>query len=190
MSAVSAQRTYTAEDYLALERNSSQAKCEFINGQIFAMTGASRKHNLIGVNIARELSTQLKGRPCEAYVSDMRVKAAEANSYLYPDVSIVCGKPEFEDSHVDILLNPTVLIETLSPSTERFDRGGKFAIYRKIATLREYLLLTQDEPCIEHFVRQGESWVLTEISGLDEIVNLQSIGCVLALREVYDRVLE
>jgi Uma2 family endonuclease len=130
MSAIPAQRTYTAEDYLALERNSSAAKCEFINGQIFAMTGANRKHNLINVNIAANLSTQLKGRPFETYVSDMRVKAAEANSYLYPDVSVVCGKPEFEDAHVDILLNPTVLVEN-SRLTEKFPACGNICWLRK-----------------------------------------------------------
>ena len=189
MSAVLTQTHYTPEDYLALERSAS-SKSEFHDGQIYAMTGASRKHNLVSGNIYRELSLQLKKRPCEAYINDMRVKAAEARSYHYPDIVVVCGTPQFEDAYVDTLLNPTVLIEVLSPSTEAYDRGGKFAHYRKIATLREYLLVTQDEPSIERYLRQGDVWILTEALGLDATMPLESINCTLSLREVYDKVLE
>ena len=189
MSAVLEQTLYTAEEYLTLER-SAPYKSEFHDGQIVAMTGASRKHNLITVNIARELSLQLKRRSCEAYSSDMRVKAAKANSYHYPDIAVVCGTPQFEDAYVDTLVNPTVLIEVLSPSTEAYDRGGKFARYRKIATLREYLLVTQDQPSIERYARQGDVWILTEALGLEASVPLESIDCVLSLREVYDKVLD
>ena len=185
MSAIPAKKTYTAEEYLAMERSSLEGKCEFVDGQIFAMVGASREHNLIGVNIASELRTQLKDRPCETYANDMRVKAAEAKGYHYPDIVVVCGKPEFEDGHLDTLLNPTVLVEILSPSTEAYDRGGKFAAYRKIQSLHEYLLVSQAEPFIERYVRQGEAWVLTETAGLEGLVNLDSIGCVLAMNEVY-----
>lgn len=112
-----------------------------------------------------ELSLQLKQRPCEAYVNDMRVKAAKARSYHYPDIAVVCGTPEFEDAQKDTLLNPTLLIEVLSPSTEAYDHGGKFAHYRKIASLREYLLVTQDQPGIERYLRQGEVWTLSERRG-------------------------
>ncbi len=190
MSAIPSPKTYTAEEYLALERSSLESKCEFVDGQIFAMTGASREHNLIAVNIAGELRNQLKGRPCEAYLNDMRVKAAKAKGYYYPDIAVVCGQPTFEDGQMDTLLNPAVLVEILSPSTEAYDRGDKFAAYRKIESLREYLLVAQDKPRIERYVRQGDAWVLTEISGLDGAVGLETIGCVLALREVYDRVLD
>lgn len=189
MSAVLAETTYTPEDYLALER-SADYKSEYVNGHIYAMTGASREHNLVAFNIARELGAQLKNRPCEAYIGDMRVKAAEARSYRYPDIAVVCGRPEFEDSQGDTLLNPTLLIEVLSPSTEASDRGGKFAEYRRIASLREYLLVAQDQPRIERYVRQDNGWLLTETAGLDATVSLEAIGCVLALREVYDKVLE
>ena len=189
MSAVLTQTSYTTEDYLALERSASY-KSEFYDGQIYAMTGASRMHNLISGNIYRELSLQLKKRPCEAYINDMRVKAAEARSYHYPDIAVVCGTPQFEDAHVDTLLNPTLLIEVLSPSTEAYDRGGKFAHYRKIATLREYLLVVQDQPGIERYERQGDVWILTEAEGLEASVPLKSIDCVLSLREVYDKVLD
>lgn len=180
---------FTAEEYLTLERSAS-CKSEFHDGQIYAMTGASREHNLVTINIARELSIQLKKRPCEAYVNDMRVKAAEARSYHYPDIVVVCGTPQFEDAHVDTLLNPTVLIEVLLPSTEAYDRGGKFAHYRKIPTLREYLLVTQDQPSIERYLRQGGVWILTEAVGLKAKVPLESIDCILSLREVYDKVLD
>ncbi|MDD5269076.1 MAG: Uma2 family endonuclease [Methylococcales bacterium] len=189
MSAVLTQAHYTAEDYLTLERSASY-KSEFHDGQIYAMTGASRKHNLITVNIVGELRNQLKKRPCEAYINDMRVKSIEARSYHYPDIVVVCGAPQFEDAQLDTLLNPTLLIEVLSPSTEAYDRGGKFANYRKIPTLREYLLVTQDQPSIERYVRQGDVWILTEAVGLEASVPLESIECVLSLREVYDKVLD
>ena len=189
MSSVLKQTHYTAEEYLTLERSVSY-KSEFHDGQIYAMTGASREHNLITVNIARELSVQLKRRPCEAYMNDMRVKAAEARSYHYPDIVVVCGTPQFEDAQVDTLLNPTLLIEVLSPSTEAYDRGGKFAHYRKIPTLCEYLLVAQDQPSIERYVRQGDVWILSEAVGLEASAPLQSIGCILSLREVYDKVLD
>ncbi|SJM90072.1 conserved hypothetical protein [Crenothrix polyspora] len=189
MSRVFKQTYYTAEDYLTLERNAPY-KSEFHDGEIYAMTGASRQHNLIAFNIAGELRDQLKNRPCEAYIGDMRVKAATARSYHYPDITVVCGTPQFEDAHVDTLLNPTVLIEVLSPSTEAYDRGGKFAHYRKIASLCEYLLVTQDQPSIERYLRQGDVWLLTEAVELDATVSLESIGCTLNLREVYDKVLD
>lgn len=188
MSAVIHPKSYSAEEYLALER-SAPYKSEFVDGQIYAMTGASREHNLVSGNIYRELSSQLKGRPCEAYANDMRVKAATARSYHYPDIAVVCDKPEFEDAYIDTLLNPAVLIEVLSPSTEAYDRGAKFAHYRKIPSLREYVLVSQDEASIEHYARQGEAWILTESLGLDASLSLESIGCALHLREVYDKVL-
>ncbi|MDD5579804.1 MAG: Uma2 family endonuclease [Methylobacter sp.] len=187
MSSILTQTRYTAEDYLTLERSAS-CKSEFHDGEIYAMTGASRKHNLITVNIAGELRSQLKKRPCEAYINDMRVKAAEARSYHYPDIVVVCGTPQFEDAHVDTLLNPALLIEVLSPSTEAYDRGGKFAHYRKIPTLLEYLLVSQDQPSIERYMRQGDVWILTEAVGLEASVPLESIDCILSLREIYDKV--
>ena len=165
MSALFTQTHYTTEDYLTQERSASY-KSEYHEGQIYAMTGASRKHNLVSGNIYRELSLQLKKRSCEAYINDMRVKATEALSYYYPDVAVVCGAPQFEDAQVDTLLNPTLLIEVLSPSTEAYDRGKKFAHYRKIASLREYLLVAQDQPNIERYVRQGDVWILSEAVGL------------------------
>jgi Uma2 family endonuclease len=189
MSAVLTHTHYTAEEYLTLERCASY-KSEFHDGQIYAMTGASRKHNLITFNIARELGIQLKKRPCEAYINDMRVKAAKARSYHYPDIAVVCAPPQFEDAYIDTLLNPTLLIEVLSPSTEAFDRGGKFAHYRKIGSLQEYLLVAQDQASIERYARLGDVWILSEAVGFEASLSLDSIDCTLSLREVYDKVLD
>lgn len=188
MSSVLQASGFTVAAYLAQERQAAN-KNEFHHGEIFAMTGASRKHNLVALNIASELRTQLKNRSCEAYVSDMRVKAASANNYYYPDLAIVCATPQFEDAFVDTLLNPTVLFEVFSPSTEAYDRGCKFANYRKIDSLCDYVLVAQDQPCIERFTRHGNDWVLTVAEGLAAELGLESIACVLNLREVYDKVL-
>lgn len=189
MSAILAEKLYSPAEYLALERN-AEYKSEYVDGHIYAMTGASREHNVITFNIARELGIQLKDRPCEAYLADMRVKAAQARSYRYPDIAVVCGQPELEDQHFDTLLNPTLIIEILSPSTEANDRGRKFAEYQRISSLREYLLVSQDQARIERYARQDIGWLLTVAEGLDATVNLDAIGATLALREVYHKVLE
>ena len=136
MTSPAAHIRYTPEQYLELERKAPY-KNEFVNGQIYAMPGASRAHNLITGNTHREVSSQLRGRPCETYVSDMRVKVNTTGLYTYPDVVVVCGEIRFDDAQKDTLLNPTVLIEVLSPSTEAYDRGEKFAHYRRLASLQE-----------------------------------------------------
>lgn len=178
----------TPQEYLRLERQ-SEYKSEYVNGQIFAMTGASRKHNLITTNISRELSLQLKGRPCEVYAVDMRVKVRATGLYTYPDVAVACGEPEFEDDFVDTLLNPTLLIEVLSPSTERYDRIAKSSYYRTIDSLTEHLLVAQDEIRIEQYVKQSNGqWSLFEYLTIDSNARLPSIDCSLLLGEVYDRI--
>ena len=183
-----AQTHYTPEEYLALERQAA-CKSEYYAGEIFAMAGASRWHNLIVTNVLRELSLQLKGRPCTTYPSHMRVKVSPTGPYTYPDVTVVCGEAQFEDHQQDTLLNPTLIVEVLSESTEAYDRGGKFAHYRKLASLREYVLITQTKPHIEHYVRQPDNrWLLAEADHLDDTVDLTSIDCHLALSEVYDKV--
>ncbi|CAN5799867.1 MAG: Uma2 family endonuclease [Gemmatimonadetes bacterium] len=177
------------EEYLAAERE-AEYKSEYFGGEILAMTGASREHNLLVSNLVASLHPQLRGRPCELYPSDMRVKITRTGAYAYPDVVVVCGEPEFEDEHVDTLLNPTVLIEVLSPSTERHDRGRKWEHYRRLPSLTEFLLVAQDKPRIEHYLRQeGGLWLFADASGEDASLRLSSIGCTLALRDVYDRVL-
>jgi len=176
------------EEYLALERK-AEYKSEYLHGEIFAMSGASRKHNLVTWNIGNQLGPQLKGRPCEGYQSDMRVKIKTSGLYTYPDVVVVCGEPEFEDDHVDTLLNPTLLVEVLSPSTERYDRIAKTAYYRTLDSLKEHLLVSQDEIRVEQYVKQPDgTWLLIEHRSLDNTVELNSIECQLALRDVYDKV--
>jgi Uma2 family endonuclease len=183
-----AQRSYSPEEYLALERQ-AQCKSEYYAGEIFAMAGASRWHNLIVANVVGELRSQLKGRPCTTYPSDMRVKVGPTGLYAYPDVTVVCGEAQFEDNQQDTLLNPTLIVEVLSESTEAYDRGGKFAHYRKLASLMEYVLITQTKPHIEHYVRQPDNrWLLAEADSLHDSIHLDSIDCQLALAEVYDKV--
>lgn len=186
MSSVAEPRITPAE-YLARERR-AEYKSEYLNGRIYAMTGASRAHNVITVDASRELSTQLRGRPCEVYAADMRVKVGATGLYAYPDVVAVCGAPEFEDRHLDTLLTPAVMVEVLSPSTAGYDRGEKFAHYRRLASLRDYVLVVQDRMRVEHYARQGERWVLTELNEPEHVVMLESIGCTLRVGDLYERV--
>lgn len=178
----------TPEEYLAFERK-AETKNEYFNGEVFAMVGASRKHNLIAGNIFGELSEQLKGKLCETYTSNMRVKIQATGLYTYPVVVVVCGEPKFEDEYVDTLLNPTLIVEVLSASTQAYDRIKKFGYYRTIESLAEYLLVAQDEYKVEQYVRQADKrWLLSDVRSLDSTLELASVPCVLPLKEVYDRV--
>jgi Uma2 family endonuclease len=187
MASAAIKQRFTPAQYLAMERK-SEVKHEYYQGEIFAMAGASREHILVALNVARSLSDRLEGRPWETYISEMRVLIDETGLYCYPDVSVACGEPRFEDAEVDTLLNPTVIVEVLSPSTESYDRGKKFSHYRKIPSLREYLLISQDAVLVERFSRQDDQWVLTEWTKLDDNVQLDSIGCSVPMREIYKRV--
>ena len=180
--------TYTPEMYLEIDRR-ADFKNEYFDGEIFAMTGASRKHNLITANVTSALNPQLRGRQCELYVSDMRVKVSASGLYTYPDVLVVCGTPIFEDKEIDTLINPTVIIEVLSKSTEGYDRGDKASHYRKLDSLFEYILISQNKAHIEHFVRQPDNqWLLSETDDLQAKIDLGSIDCQLAMADVYDKV--
>jgi Uma2 family endonuclease len=178
----------TREEYLAIERQAEE-KSEFWDGEMFLMAGASEAHNLIVLNVGGELRQQLKERPCKVYPSDLRVRIPNTDRYVYPDVSVVCGKTQFEDEERDILLNPTVIVEVLSDSTEASDRGKKFDNYLTIHSLREYLMIAQDEPRVYHFVRQADNrWLFSEASQLDNVIRLDSIGCQLTFVEIYRNV--
>jgi Uma2 family endonuclease len=178
----------TPEEYLSIERK-AEYKSDYFDGEIFAMTGASREHNLITGNINGELRRQLKGKPCEVYSNDMRVRVPAARLYTYPDVVVVCGEPIFEDDYVDTLLNPTLIVEVLSRSTESYDRGRKSVYYRTIDSLAEYLLVEQDEYRVEQYLKQTDGrWLLSEETSLESSIELASVECKLALSEVYDRV--
>lgn len=183
-----AEQFVTAADYLALERQ-AETKSEYLNGHIYAMSGASREHNTIVFNLARCIGNQLDRKPCRGYVNDMRVKVSPTGLYTYPDVVVACGEPRFEDQHVDTLLDPTVIIEVLSDSTEAYDRGDKFAHYRALESLSDYLLVAQDKPRIERYSRQPDGrWIYSVADGLDSRIEIAAIDCVLQLAEVYDRV--
>ena len=176
------------EAYLAYERQANH-KSEYVNGTIVAMVGASEKHNLIVWNLLGILYNQMRGRSCKAYGNDMRVKVEETGLYTYPDVVAICGEARFEDEQQDTLVNPGVLIEVLSPSTEACDRGAKFAHYRSIETLREYVLIAQDTSRVELYERQADNrWLLTDARHVRDVIQLPSIDCILRLSEVYERV--
>jgi Uma2 family endonuclease len=187
MSAAAAARGLSPQEYLELERQ-ARHKSEYFAGRIYAMTGASEAHNLIVGNVIRELGTQLKRRPCKVYPSDMRVKISATGLYTYPDVVVVCGRAELEDERTDTLLNPVVLVEVLSRSTESYDRGEKFEHYRRLESLRDYVLIPQDEQRIQLFSRTDEGlWVFSEAAGPEGVLSVPSIGCELAAAEVYDK---
>jgi len=177
------------DDWLAGERAALEGRSEYLDGEVFAMTGASFKHNIIVVNISRELSTQLKGRPCQVYTNNMKVLIRSANAGKYPDLVAHCGEPELLDDRQDVLLNPGLIVEVLSASTEVYDREGKFALYRQLPSLREYLLVAQDRVRVELY-RRGvdDRWTLTNYVGLADRVTLGSLDCTLVLAEVYDKV--
>lgn len=178
---------YTPDEYLALER-AADYKSEYIDGEIFAMSGGSRRHSLIAGNLIRELGNLLRHRPCEVHPSDLRVNVDEADLYTYPDVTVICGDPEFADAENDTLMNPAVIVEVLSPTTEAYDRGEKFARYRLLPSLRVYMLVSQDRPRVEWYTRGPDGWLLHDADGLDATVELTDPGCTLALAEVYAKV--
>ncbi len=181
-------RTYlTPGEYLAFEHKAI-TKHEYLSGEIVAMSGASNAHNLITGDIFAELHGQLKGGRCLVYTGDMRVKTSATISYFYPDITVVCDKPRFEDRTFYTLLNPIVVVEVLSPSTEAYDRGEKFAHYQQLASLQEYVLVSQDKVHVEHYLCQGSQWALTEFQELDDVMRLVSIACELRLRDIYSRV--
>ena len=178
----------SADEYLARERVANH-KSEYYFGEAFAMAGASFEHNQIEQNIARILGNQLLERPCQVIGSNLRVECSPGQGYSYPDAVVVCGKPQFRAGTFDVLLNPQLLIEILSPTTEAFDRGAKAALYRAMPTLTDYVLIAQTEPRVEHFHREEAGyWRFTESAGLDAILSLPSIACELPLRGVYAKV--
>jgi Uma2 family endonuclease len=176
------------EEYLAFER-ASEFRHEFVNGEIIDMAGASWEHGLIVGNTATALNNALADKLCFVNPQDLRVKATMFHSYRYPDIAVVCGEPQFSDDSFDTLLNPTILIEVLSASTEKEDRGKKLREYRQIESLQEYLLISQESPQIERYLRQkGKDWLYSEVSGLESKIVLPSIEVTLELSDVYKKV--
>ena len=176
------------EEYLNREKD-AEFRSEYFRGEMFAMAGASANHNLIVLNAGASLREQLKKKPCRVYPSDLRLRIETTSLYTYPDLSVVCGEPKLETNGVDVLLNPVVLVEVLSDSTEAYDRGKKFEHYRTIPSLKHYVLIAQDRHSIDCFSRKPDgSWVLTSCQALDEKVELEAIDSQLAAAEVYDKV--
>jgi Uma2 family endonuclease len=178
----------TPQQYLAWERQ-QETKHEYWNGQVYAMAGASERHNLISANVLAGLHLQLRGRGCRVYPGDLRIRIPATGLYTYADVVVVCGKPQFDDSELDTLLNPTLIVEVLSRSTESYDRGTKFQNYRSLDSLMEYVLIDQSGYYIEHFVRQAEGqWLFSEVKGAEGVLHLPTLDCALPLAEVYAQV--
>jgi Uma2 family endonuclease len=174
-------------EYLEFERR-AEYKHEYIDGQIHAMAGATRSHVRIVTNLSWRLSEQLEDGPCEVFGTDMRVRIRDGAAYVYPDLVVACGDVQFDDAQLDTLLNPTVVVEVLSSTTELKDRGRKFELYRRLPTLREYVLVSQDRVLIECYVRSGEDWILSELDSLEQTLTLSSIGCSVPLAQIYARV--
>jgi Uma2 family endonuclease len=176
----------TAEQYLELERT-SEIRHEFLEGLVYAMAGESPDHSTICFNLAAITGPQLRDKPCRGFSPNMKVRAGLGGLYAYPDLMIVCGEAKFHDKHGDVLLNPNVIFEVLSPSTEKYDRGEKFRRYRtQIESLQDYVMVSQDQPRIEHHHRQSDgAWTSMEVSGLDAVLVLSSIDCRIPLAEVY-----
>src|SRR5215467_2329534 len=197
MSVVKTEPLYTIAEYLALER-ASEERHEYVDGHVYAMAGESPEHSDICSNLVTILNLQLRGTPCRVWTKDTKVRSgpeplsrrATRGLFSYPDLVVVCGAPQFHDAYRDVLLNPTVIIEVLSPSTEAFDRGEKFWRYRMwLPSLTDYLLVSQTLPLIEHYVRQADdTWNLTTVRTMEASVYLASVDCTMRLRDVYDRI--
>lgn len=181
-------KRYTVAEYLALER-ASPTKHEFFDGEIFAMAGATEPHNLVAGNAVTALNQALRHEPCRVYPSDMRVRCP-SGLRTYPDVSVACGQPQFEDERRDTLLNPLAILEVLSASTEKYDRGNKFENYQAIPSLREYVLVHQDRMRVEHYSRRdsGDDWVLKVVTDPAGSLHVPALGCEIPLSELYAKV--
>lgn len=183
-------RRYTVSEYLALERESKE-KHEYRDGQIIAMAGGTYNHGLIAANLMGELRSALKGKPCHVADSTVRVRVPRTPLYTYPDMTVVCGEAQFDthDSRGETLINPRVIIEVLSPTTEGYDRGEKFSRYRQLDSMEEYVLVSQDTPNVETFFRQGDgAWLLRAFQGLDAKARIGCLELELPLKEIYANV--
>lgn len=179
----------TLDEWLEGERSSQDEWYEYVAGEVFAMSGGTAEHYQLIMNISGTLWSQAKTRPCKVYGQGMRLKVQAADAGKYPDLMALCSEPEFHDGRRDMLLNPSLIVEVLSPTTEGYDRGEKFALYRQIPSLQEYLLVAQDRVAVELYTRaEHGQWLFTAFDDAQAEVTLPSIGCELALAEVYDKV--
>jgi len=179
---------YTPEEYLAIERE-AEFRSEYFGGEDVAMAGNSLEHIAIVTNLVVELGTRFRGTTCRVLATEMRVQIQETGAYVYPDIITICGEPRLTDSRFDTLLNPEVIFEVLSPSTEAHNRGLKWAHYRRLESLREYIMVSQDRPQIERYIRmENGEWLLKECVGLDAVLSIDSVNATIPLSEIYDRV--
>ena len=180
---------YTAEDYLNFERE-ADTRHEFLDGEIYQMAGESLSHSRIYINLAAEIGSSLKGKRCEPLSPNMKVRTSTASLFSYPDLTIVCGEPIFHDQKKDVLTNPQVIFEVLSPSTAEYDRTTKFQKYRMgNETFTDYILVSQDKPFVEHFFKQADgNWLYQSYGAIDDILKIETVECQLSLREIYDRI--
>lgn len=180
-------KRYTPVEYLRLEEEATE-RHEYDAGEILAMSGGTWEHSRITLNAGGALRDALRGKPCQPADSNIRVRMVERDKYVYPDVTVVCGPPEFdpEDTKRTTIVNPTVIVEVLSLSTETYDRGRKFEAYRTLASLKEYVLISQWEPLVETFYRNAEGlWAISTFRGMDAVVDLPSLAIKIPLREIY-----
>jgi Uma2 family endonuclease len=180
---------FTSEDYLTFERE-ADTRHEFVDGEIYEMAGESLSHSRVCMNLAREAGNALKGKKCEPLSPNMKVRTTNASLFSYPDLTIVCGEPQFHDKKNDVLVNPQVIFEVLSPSTAEYDRTTKFQKYRMgNETLTDYILVSQDKPFVEHFTKQPDgNWIYRSYGAIEDILKIETVECALSLREIYDRI--
>jgi Uma2 family endonuclease len=184
-----AETLFTAEEYLEFERR-SDVRHEFLDGKIYAMAGESLSHSRVCINLSGEVRNKLKGKSCEALSPNMKVRTSTASLFAYPDLTIVCGEPQFHDKKKDVLTNPKVIFEVLSPSTAEYDRSKKFGRSRMgNETLTDYILVSQEYCLVEHFTKQADgNWIYRSLYALSDILRIETIDCELSLEEIYDRV--
>lgn len=179
---------YSPDEYLAMERG-AETRSEYIDGRIVALAGAQRPHIVIVANLVREIGGRLLETPCDVYPTEMKVRIEASGRYVYPDLCVSCD-PQFEDGATDVLLNPLLIIEVLSDSTESYDRGEKFFHYRRIGSLREYVLISQKTCLVERYVREGDFWQFTSLDDLDTSLVLTSVEADIPLRRIYAKALQ
>ncbi len=181
-------KRYSPEEYFALLEQSEE-KLEYHDGEVFMMAGATSNHNIISSNMIRRILEGLDNKDCIGYGSDMKIEAAQRQSYVFPDVSVVCGPLEFAEGRNDTIKNPVLIVEVLSPSTEGYDRGAKFKMYRSLPSFREYVLVSQEEPLVEVFFKQDDkSWRYQASSGIESEVTLAFIEHTIMLKNIYQKV--
>ncbi|MDQ3022404.1 MAG: Uma2 family endonuclease [Bacteroidota bacterium] len=178
-------RKLTEKEYLEIERK-AEFKSEYYDGEMFGLAGASLPHNKITSNIHVSLANQLKGKTCQVFQSDLKIREQVSNQFTYPDIVVICGEPEFFDNEKDVIMNPSIIMEILSKSTESYDRGFKFELYRRINSLKDFFLVSQEKISVEYYTRNtDESWNLKEYNDRSQKIEIKSIDCTLDLNEVY-----